>query len=634
MINEKLFVDTMTARWEGPLENTSSENLQYIWAQIASTFNNQLIKPRSEQWQILQPPTGTGKTQCIVVYCALLSKLPSSPNANIVQGKVIVGESHPGVLVVTRRIDDAGMLAEQINSASGKVTAKAHNSGCRLSDQEIVSTPVLIITHCEYQKTLKALSNDSQRRPIYDWQLGDRGLVVVDEALDLVEHAQVSVENVKKAVLLIPDHMRYEHLAAINYLEELIEWLREISSKDAREQMLPSENILSRQPNFDDLLSAIKHYRLDRSLLKKNDSTDNKHLHETIKGTLESIGFMADQWRWFKQQGNQGTLNTARLILPANTRGAVVMDATASIDLVYKLFKDKAYVIPTPQGARRYENVTMHVSWDHKVGKHYLREQAISETQKLMNELKLKLPSNKNVLVCCHKAVKSHLLQYDEFSKYSVCHWGAIDGRNDWQDYDTVVIFGLPYMPRAWSANTFMAFTGPQSDEWLNSKTARPFGPVSDIREELDIGAISTSVTQAINRVQCRRVIDAFGNCAPTDVYIMLPSTHIGRSVLSNIEIQMPGIRTVEWNYSGASRKIRGSKYDKALIHYLENEYAGEIPARTIRDALGIPKRSFESLIRKIKDETSQLYAELIQRGITYQVTGAGRGARSNFIKA
>jgi hypothetical protein len=43
------------------------------------------------------------------------------------------------------------------------------------------------------------------------------------------------------------------------------------------------------------------------------------------------------------------------------------------------------------------------------------------------------------------------------FASYSVAHWGAIDGRNDWNDHDAVVIFGLPYRDPFWATNTFFA---------------------------------------------------------------------------------------------------------------------------------------------------------------------------------
>jgi len=57
-----------------------------------------------------------------------------------------------------------------------------------------------------------------------------------------------------------------------------------------------------------------------------------------------------------------------------------------------------------------------------------------------------------------------------------------VDGSNDWKDYDTVVIFGLPYRPKNSFENLFQAFQGSQSTEFLNSQGNRPFKEHSDFR--------------------------------------------------------------------------------------------------------------------------------------------------------
>lgn len=66
VIKPNIFVRAMTKHWETNLKLTASRGLQEVWGQIARTFNNQIKEPCSEQWQVLQPPTGTGKTQCML----------------------------------------------------------------------------------------------------------------------------------------------------------------------------------------------------------------------------------------------------------------------------------------------------------------------------------------------------------------------------------------------------------------------------------------------------------------------------------------------------------------------------------------------------------------------------------------
>jgi hypothetical protein len=93
------------------------------------------------------------------------------------------------------------------------------------------------------------------------------------------------------------------------------------------------------------------------------------------------------------------------------------------------------------------------------------------------------------------------------------------------KDFDTAVIFGLPYRDKAWSANTFMALRGLQNDSWLNADGDRPFGKYQDIRQALEIGRKVVEVVQAINRVRSRKVVDAAGNCSPVDAFMLLGRT-------------------------------------------------------------------------------------------------------------
>src|SRR5262249_28032026 len=145
------------------------------------------------------------------------------------------------------------------------------------------------------------------------------------------------------------------------------------------------------------------------------------------------------------------------------------------------------------------------------------------------------------------------------FAAFDTGHWQALDGRNDWQHHDTVVIFGLPYRDAAWSANTFMALQGGKDTEWLNADGNRPFQGYPDIRKALAVGQLVTDVVQAINRVRCRRVTDAQGNCLPVDVYLLLPNDQTGREVLEGVQREMPGIMVEPWKYAQTNKRGRRS---------------------------------------------------------------------------
>jgi len=116
----------------------------------------------------------------------------------------VVGDSHPGVLIVTRLKTDADQIAEKINELSGnKDEAVAYHSDTKdkLKITDLKNYPVLVITHRAYELALDLLGQDGsiqQTWPFfYDWKNTNRRLVVIDEALDIVEHSQAALEGLR-----------------------------------------------------------------------------------------------------------------------------------------------------------------------------------------------------------------------------------------------------------------------------------------------------------------------------------------------------------------------------------------------------------------------------------------------------
>ena len=84
-----------------------------------------------------------------------------------------------------------------------------------------------------------------------------------------------------------------------------------------------------------------------------------------------------------------------------------------------------------------------------------------SRSIQLFKELKRRISNDSQVLLVCHKDSEHwYSSQEYDFRNFEVTHWGAIDGKNDWQDFDTVVIAGIPYRDIVWANNTFMAIRG------------------------------------------------------------------------------------------------------------------------------------------------------------------------------
>jgi len=633
-VDQKLFIEAMTKYWEGPLKNKASLELQDVWAQIATTFNNQMNRSSPQLWQVLQPPTGTGKSKGTEVYCSLLAALPTKHNIDHILRPSSVPPVHPGILIVRRLQIECNEMAEEINRLAECVTARAHHGENKLSAEEIVSTPVLIITHSTYIRALRNASagrdRSTQLELLHRWHHTERSLIIIDEAPDFIETTQLNIEPLKQVLGYIPEVIAKRFPAEIGYLKEVIQWMQKLSSEGRQEQMISETNMLSKHPDFTSLRNAMKSCSLVRSSVNQCDGVTNRSLHNKIRDTLNSIEALSGQWCLYAQSGERETLNYARHILPEDHPGAVILDATASTNLLYHLFESRVSIVPTPMGARRYDQVTLHVSRGHKVGKTYLVSKAKSESAKLINGLQTLSSIPEKTFICCHKDVEQQL---EKFKGYRLGHWGAVEGSNGWKDCDTAVIFGLPYRDSIWAVNTYMAVQGPQSTEWIASKGKRPFGRYTDILRELETGVISTQVIQAINRVRCRRVIDEYGNCPTTDIYILLPSGKRADKILEHIETSMPGIKTVQWTYSGSTRKARKLKHAASLVSYLNDNLLSMITVNEALDELSIPKSSFEKMVPKLKDDASQLSAELTSMGITFHSEGNGRGATRYFVK-
>ena len=153
------------------------------------------------------------------------------------------------------------------------------------------------------------------------------------------------------------------------------------------------------------------------------------------------------RWAYYSQKGRDGTLNSSRLLIPDDLPGPVVLDATATQNFLWTLLEQRAEIASIPQGARNYAQVTLRVAQvPGGLGKGAMTKLCKERIPRVLANLARTLPSDRKVLLCVHKAVEPVALTYaPNFAKFSVAHWGAIDGKNDWCEYDTSVILGLSY---------------------------------------------------------------------------------------------------------------------------------------------------------------------------------------------
>ena len=149
---------------------------------------------------------------------------------------------------------------------------------------------------------------------------------------------------------------------------------------------------------------------------------------------------------------------------------------------------------------------------------------------------------------------------------------------------------------------------------------------------------LSVSIIQAINRVRCRRVIDAEGRSPNADVSLYFrrtrtatPSCRIFRQVVAE------GLNVVDWQFELDGPKVRrprkGTSHE-ALISFMGNRLPGETPMSHIQRELGLQplmECGHCELFSAMKEHATT--KALQQVGVEYVTRGQGRGAKSFLVK-
>ena len=142
-----------------------------------------------------------------------------------------------------------------------------------------------------------------------------------------------------------------------------------------------------------------------------------------------------------------------------------------------------------------------------------------------------------------------------------------------------------------------------------------------------------TSAVQAINRVHCRKPIDAAGRCKPTNVFLALPSSADGDAVLAAILEAMPEIQVKTWQLDVGKRKPRAVPASKKLLAFFEFVAAGVYTKTQVRTQAQMTSISLDRAIKRVTNPQSNERRRLAELGVTYFV-GTGRGSPSYFVKA
>ncbi|SCB40279.1 hypothetical protein GA0061098_1008108 [Bradyrhizobium shewense] len=633
------FSQRMNAHWtksrsEGGLGQHSSSDLQTLWRIMAENFETSIVEAASgvqSPWRILQPPTGTGKTQGSV-YAAMQADLNRETEDTL---KAV------GILIVTRLREDANNIQDTINRLAGRSVAVVHHSDSYAKHEELHESDVVIITHQAFLNAKRKVKGQDWRpwERLVSWRGGQRLLTIIDEALaNVVDESSATTENLAFVIGLIPPAVRAELPGQVAVLEEVHRVLLayvDLDDLDGAMSLIWEDGNAPACVDFAPLISAMLALPYDRMVYNHTSAADRGRLAKRVEETINAVQSCLDQFAYYSKSGEWHSINSAALAVPLNAPGPVVLDATARANFLWDLFEEHHLRPTVPGRARDYSSVKLHVARASGLGKNAMIERIKDRLSRVRQSIETAVGPERSVFMCVHKDVEQVVtkrwVEKASFKQFSVGHWGAVDGRNTWQDFDTALILGLPYRPQTWATNMFCALQGAQDSEWLKSPEWKQY---KNVRKEMEQRQLSVSVIQAINRICCRHVIDAEGHCPPADVFIVLPQDAMGDAILEDIKADMPGIVVKPWDFSldpAKEKRPRAGSSHVRLIEYMRNVTAGVVSLSIIQHALQLS--SVKKLRETLNNGEHPTTQALMEMGVSY-IPGVGRGSKSFLVKA
>jgi hypothetical protein len=642
------FVARLEAEWTETYGNTSSLALRRTWQQMGECFNRQVarsVRGEAGKWQVLQGRTGTAKTAGLQTWAALVpppSDVPVTPFTN--------RAGHPGILIVTKLIENAQRIAETINTLARKfhgidydVALDYHSKNRTVAAEDLKGWPVLVVTHAAFQIAMG--TEQIQWKQYHAFGDGVRRCTAIDESLELIEDVKVDVNEIRQCLGAIPLEIELKFPQEMKALLKL----KEEAEFYVRDQIEDDAILLHRtHPHACDLTPLRK--AVNARCYNRDQQSD------PVDEILERLQTILNQWAWFSSQQAK-SLNTATFLIPPTVldEGAIVLDATAGTNAIYKLLGDRVEILPRVAEPRNYRNATFHRSFGHRVGKGTMGRIAKDESHVLIENLRRQFSPERRVFVGLSivseeafdayrtpttdsAGVTSNTRAYSDgsgFARFDVAHYGETDGVNTFNADDVAVIFGLNYPPQERAVNLFNALRGVQLPAWFRTE-------VEKLRREFTISHLVTSCIQMFNRTSVRKCISAEGDCPKADLLILLPpvdgnphEAELARAVEKGILNEMPGIQRKPWDYKalGGNKRhmIKRSKQEQRLLTFLDSMTPGirlAITYKTREEQIKVSLATWERWVIRLQDNSDPLTRAMVARGVAFQPSpGAPRPA-------
>jgi len=598
--------------WKRKLGNSSSKEFLKLWSKIFQTLN-EVERCNSgsayNKYYVIPAPTGSGKTQCFRFYAAELA----------IQNK------RTGVLILSKFKSEVDETVEKINKLVGKEVAVAYYTGTKIKDQhneEELDKYQIVVTTQQYFKLNhhdNAKDKDNYNK-VMSFNGDKRSVVIIDEAIDLLDTFEITknlitiletkvhtlsrkteskgLESESKLLTYINNNFKtlffndYVKTKA-RYVDDKLPTLRNISL-----ELNESIDTVKRLFGLENFIKAIQSKQLDKiDLITPGQKT------KLVDDAKKIIHLLDDSLYWYN---NQKYISS---VLEKPTTSTVLFDATANINKIYDTLDYTTIVQPLPE-VKRYDSVILnYVELGVGLGADNIDKNLKSHFNNLTLLYRNITPNNfdDQIVVFTKKKLREYCEKLEIPS--DIDHFGNLVGVNHYKDDNHILIYGIPYKPYSLHYNNLYQTFG---DDAFDVDAG---GLISNLAHT----NISSDIVQAINRGNCRKVID--GQAPETHIYLALArrDKQLNEQIMADIKFAMPGIQVVEWDIDvtdirGQDKQEINVKFNP-LLDNIKNLSGKKVKLSSLSGYKSLSFKERRTAVKHLQDKDSALYAKVKRAG-------------------
>jgi hypothetical protein len=473
-----------------------------------------------------------------------------------------------------KKDDELKKTVQRINYFAGTEVAGYYCSDMRREEKKRVKeVQILCVTHQFYYQMCKGNNLEL---------IKDRDILIIDELPQLVQEIYITREDIA------------------NF------WMRFNRDGDGAGRELAQlllDLLLGKKGNKNDEIKYIdlrlEKYERFRGLFSRVRNSRNTYTKKE-KDALDKIDTLLNQGFFISQNKFISWENKVELCKLKNN---IILDANGAFEHKYSISSE--FEIKSQSKKYNYKSTNI-FHYNIKTTKGVLRENREVVHGKIVSTIDWK-NTNKVLFVTdiageqsLEKEVLSYLRFYgnnlneiqQNYNKIiSIDHFGNLIGKNNYRDYDTIVLSKTPNYNYISYVLDYYFLTG----DIIDGMTVEPFK--NEVIERIRISTIAGEFYQAIKRINRK-------NELASNIYLFSDdrdAVEIVKNQLTNVQYFFREIDLEERNYNSKNRpKNQINKLKEILMRHKENDVK-EISKKVIRDELGIEAPNLSKLLLEVQ---------------------------------